>query len=480
MIWRAGALIALLGAALFSPATGALAAEIYPMVFPVDGPNTFSDTFGAPRSGGRTHAGTDILADKMVPVVAVADGTVGWMHDQQGGKCCAMALNHDDGWSSWYIHLNNDTPGTDDGLGWGFAPGITTGVHVTAGQLIGWVGDSGNAENSVSHLHFELHRPDGSVINPYESLLAARDPSLIDSPIERLAGMDRYRTAVAVSQAAYPNGADSVFIATGENFPDSLAGVPAAATRDAPILLTNTDVLNTYTKSELARLGPSEIFILGGTAAVSAGVETELNSYAPEVTRLAGPTRFETAAAITNSTFNPGIPVLYIVDGLDFPDAVISGPIAAQSSGALLLVRPDSIPAAVKQEIARLNPASIVLVNGGTVTNSVRSELESHAPLTVISGTDRYGTAANLSAAEASSPASVVYVAVGGNYPDALTGGVLASLDPGPILLVDTWSIPSSIADELLRLKPARIVVFGGTGVVSNSVELELAGYLSP
>jgi murein DD-endopeptidase MepM/ murein hydrolase activator NlpD len=163
------------------------AAEIYPIIFPVLGPNHFTDTFDAPRSGGRTHGATDIMADKMTPVVAAASGTVGWMHDEQGGDCCAMELRHDDGWVSWYIHLNNDTPGTDDGQGWGFAPGITQGVHVEAGQLIGWVGDSGNAENVAPHLHFELHRPDGTKFNPYESLLAATvigEPGIDDSDFD--------------------------------------------------------------------------------------------------------------------------------------------------------------------------------------------------------------------------------------------------------------------------------------------------------
>jgi hypothetical protein len=149
------------------------AIDIYPMVFPVAGDNHYSDTWGAPRGGDRTHEGTDIMADKMTPVVAVAAGTVGWMHDSIGSKCCAMSLRHDDGWESWYIHLNNDTPGTDDGLGWGFAPGIEGGVHVAAGQLIGYVGDSGNAESSGSHLHIELHMPGGLKINPYPHLVAA-------------------------------------------------------------------------------------------------------------------------------------------------------------------------------------------------------------------------------------------------------------------------------------------------------------------
>ncbi len=154
---------------------------IYDMIFPIVGEVYYTDTFGAPRSGGRTHAGTDLMADKMTPVVAVADGYIGgtygeggvggWFHGE--GQCCAMTIEHDDGWSSWYIHLNNDTPGTDDGLGWGFADGIEPGVRVTAGQLVGWVGDSGNAEWTAPHLHFELHDPEGAIVNPYPHLVEA-------------------------------------------------------------------------------------------------------------------------------------------------------------------------------------------------------------------------------------------------------------------------------------------------------------------
>jgi hypothetical protein len=169
---------ALLCAALLAsmPAT-AHADEVYPIYFPLVGDFTFPDTYGAPRGGGRTHIGIDIMAPKMTPVIAAADGTVGWV----SATCCALQLRHPDGYESWYIHLNNDTPGTDDGLGWGIAPGVVSGASVTAGQIIGWVGDSGNAENVGSHLHFELHNPTGP-FNPYESLLAATplDPTNAD------------------------------------------------------------------------------------------------------------------------------------------------------------------------------------------------------------------------------------------------------------------------------------------------------------
>ena len=110
------------------------------------------------------------MADKGIPVVAVADGNVVEVRginldgtpEPGGGQW--LIVDHG-GWQTWYLHLNNDTYGTDDGLGVGIAPDIIdayvagagdVSYPVNAGQLIGWVGDSGNAENSGSHLHFEI------------------------------------------------------------------------------------------------------------------------------------------------------------------------------------------------------------------------------------------------------------------------------------------------------------------------------------
>ena len=109
----------------------------------------------------------------MLPIVAAASGRIEYVNwssnpdDLRPSKCCSIALRHDDGWQTYYIHLNNDTPGTDDGQGWGIAPGIRPGVHVQAGELIGWMGDSGNAEGTSPHLHFELRDPAGVIVNPY-------------------------------------------------------------------------------------------------------------------------------------------------------------------------------------------------------------------------------------------------------------------------------------------------------------------------
>lgn len=156
---------------------------VYDMLSPVAGQPGVISTFGVPRPDNRKHKGADIAAPKMTPVYAVSDGTVFWLLDQQAGDCCAVAIRHLDGWMSYYIHLNNDTFGTDDGLGYGIAPGLTKGTEVAAGQLLGWIGDSGNAEDTVSHVHFELRTPGNEAVDAIPSLSAAAVPSLFSAAV---------------------------------------------------------------------------------------------------------------------------------------------------------------------------------------------------------------------------------------------------------------------------------------------------------
>ncbi len=152
-----------------------------PLVFPQDPSVThFDNTWGNRRSGGRRHTGTDLMAPKMGPVYAVADGIVTTM--KRGGSAgWWIGIEHAGGLESWYMHLNNDAPGTDNGRAdrtETYAAGLNLGDFVTAGQLIGYVGDSGNAEGSGSHTHFELH-VNGTAINPYPFLVAAYERATV-------------------------------------------------------------------------------------------------------------------------------------------------------------------------------------------------------------------------------------------------------------------------------------------------------------
>ena len=159
---------------------------VVPLVFPVVGPTSFTDTFLACRSGcSRKHMGQDLMGPKMSPLVAACTGTVASLKREQavgGGNYLALACDRGPaaGWSAIYIHVNNDRPGTDDGLGtaaFAFPKGVEVGTRVLAGQLLGWRGDSGDAESTGPHLHFELRKGvgwSGTVYNAYPSLLAAR------------------------------------------------------------------------------------------------------------------------------------------------------------------------------------------------------------------------------------------------------------------------------------------------------------------
>lgn len=156
---------------------------IRPIVFPIQGEAYFTDTFNDGRSGGRSHEGIDIMAAKMTPVVAVMDGRIRWLTETEASYGWMVVMEDSEGYEYSYIHLNNDTPGTDDGVGGrtnAIALGIEDGAYVTKGQLIGWVGDSGNAENTAPHLHFEIEEPAGLAINPYWTLLAAERPGRFD------------------------------------------------------------------------------------------------------------------------------------------------------------------------------------------------------------------------------------------------------------------------------------------------------------
>lgn len=149
---------------------------VYEMQWPLGVESRVFSGFGVDRDGGaRRHEGNDLVVPKMAPVVAVADGTVTSVHSTPPDDCCWMLITHNDGWQSLYVHLNNDTWRTDDGLGHGVRPGLAVGDTVVAGEVIGWVGDSGNAEGTVPHLHFELRHPNGYSVDPHASLQAARD-----------------------------------------------------------------------------------------------------------------------------------------------------------------------------------------------------------------------------------------------------------------------------------------------------------------
>ena len=144
------------------------------IVFPVVGDVQYVDDFGAPRSGG-PHQGNDLLSAKKSAAVAAEAGKVKyWTTSRTAG--CMLYLYGQSGTMYEYIHLNNDVTMKNDNRGRcvrGTAYAVKNGAHVLAGQQIGYVGDSGDADGAHAHLHFEVHPNGGRAADPYPYLQSA-------------------------------------------------------------------------------------------------------------------------------------------------------------------------------------------------------------------------------------------------------------------------------------------------------------------
>ncbi len=311
--------------------------------------------------------------------------------------------------------------------------------------------------------------------------------------VDRLAGTNRFSTAADVAtETGYPTGLDTVYIASGLDFPDALAGAALAGKNDAPILLVRPDRIPTATDRALSSLRPKRIVVLGGTGAVNSTVKEQLTTYstantADEVTRLAGTNRFSTAADVATETGYPtGLDTVYIASGLDFPDALAGAALAGKNDAPILLVRPDRIPTATDRALSSLRPKRIVVLGGtGAVNSTVKEQLTTYSTantadeVTRLAGTNRFSTAADV-ATETGYPTGLdtVYIASGLDFPDALAGAALAGKNDAPILLVRPDRIPTATDRALSSLRPKRIVVLGGTGAVNSTVKNGLSRYI--
>lgn len=190
----------------------------------------------------------------------------------------------------------------------------------------------------------------------------------------RLAGEDRYSTAVEISSGLEP-GIDTVFVATGEDYADALTGAARAGTEETAVLLTQPGHLPRATAAELERLEASTIVILGGTQAVSEDVEDALATYG-EIERLAGDNRYDTAAEIA-AQFPVGLDDAFVATGLEFPDALTGAALAGHLNSPVLLVQQDNIPRNTMRELTRLGAEEITILGGRlAISQGVEDEMK--------------------------------------------------------------------------------------------------------
>lgn len=195
--------------------------------------------------------------------------------------------------------------------------------------------------------------------------------------------------------------------------------------------------------------------------------------------RLSGSTRYDAAATIATTAFPSGASVVYLASGLNFPDALSAGPLAAADGGPLLLTLPGSLPSATRTAIATLAPSKVVVVGGpSSVSDAVLATLRTLVPeVQRIAGPDRYAVSRDIVASrqQAGKP---LFVATGAGYADAVTAGAAAARAGGQLLLVpgDRATLPTGYASFIEGLSPSSIAVVGGSLSVSDGILAQLNG----
>lgn len=301
-------------------------------------------------------------------------------------------------------------------------------------------------------------------------------PTSTPGTVTRIAGSDRFATAAEASRAFSP-GVDVVYVASGTEFPDALAGSARAAFNNAPLLLTMPSSLPSATRDAMTRLRPGRVVVLGGPGAVSDAVAQTLKGLTTtgDLQRVGGSNRYDTAALLAGY-YPTGGPVAYVATGEDFPDALAGAAIAGRDNAPVLLTTATRLPAQTASALAALQPNRIVVLGGtGAVSSTVAAQLARYArsgAVTRLQGSDRFATAAAV--AQQFGSATSVYVPSGANFPDALAGAAVAGGTGAPVLLTSSNRLPDATRAQLTRLRPATAYVLGGPGVVSDAVAAQV------
>ena len=302
--------------------------------------------------------------------------------------------------------------------------------------------------------------------------------------VDRVAGADRLQTAALASRRTF-GVTRNVVLATAGDFPDALAATPLAASLDAPLLLVGQE-LGPDALRELDRTGATDAYLVGGIGVLPEAIADALRALGLEVTRLAGPDRYATAAAVASEVRAPG-GLAFIASGERFPDALAAGPVAAARRAPILLTPRDALPNPTLGVLAQLGIGDAVVVGGSNaVADAVLGGLPSPER---VAGPDRFATAVALAEhglAHGLTP-DEVYLASGAGFADALAAGPTAAAGEwgaqprGPLLLLGQDTAASTTTLEWLRDHATlveRALLFGGSAAIDPAVEAAVVAAL--
>ncbi|WP_146087954.1 cell wall-binding repeat-containing protein [Rathayibacter sp. AY1B5] len=292
--------------------------------------------------------------------------------------------------------------------------------------------------------------------------------------VSRISGTDRQGTAVEVSKRTFPANVPVVYVATGQNFPDALSAGPAAATAGGPLLLVDRDSMSQVVRTELTRLKPAKIVVVGSELSVGSQVYSDLAAYAPKgkITRIGGVDRYDTSKLILQDAFRGGSSMAWLATGEKFPDALSASAAAGANRAPVVLTNGtgSTVDPLTQQIISGLKVSSLTIA-GSTLSVSAGIERSITGPvITRIGGTDRYDTSEKLNKAAFTS-ATTVYLATGEKFPDALAGATAAGYTRSPLFAVQPTCVPRAVLADITASKATQVILLGSTDTLSEAVE---------
>jgi putative cell wall-binding protein len=275
---------------------------------------------------------------------------------------------------------------------------------------------------------------------------------LREPDVRRIGEGDHYRIAADVARTGWPGGSRTVLLASGQAFPDALAGGPLAAKRDLPILLTTPTRVPTATMQALRDLGTTDVIVLGGTAAVDESVESQLQRAGLRPRRVFGVDRVATAARLAR-ILGAANGVAFVVSAESWPDSASATVPAALAGAPVLLTPRDALHQDTAEALAAIGAREVVVAGGNqAVGDRVVTQLRDLGyRVERVAGRDRFATSAALatwSQQRGGVDAHTAMLARGDEFPVALVAGPLGAKERKAVLLVDRFGLERSPASN--------------------------------
>ena len=297
--------------------------------------------------------------------------------------------------------------------------------------------------------------------------------------VKRLAGDDRYETAIKISKDNFKS-ADTVVLASGTNSADALAASSLATSKSAPILLTKRNEIGKNVFDEIKRLNANNVIVVGGKVSISEKVVSDLKNKNITVKRLAGDNRYETSYEIAKELLKSNkAKEAIIVNGFKNVDALSVSSLATKENLPILLNDGNRLSKDIKNIVGDSNIKKMYIIGGRT---SLPRRIEDNIKALDIeyerlAGEDRYETSSKI-AKYAYENSDKVILASGENSIDALAAGVLTKMEKAPMLLVQKRRIPKSISNRIEESKAKKFLLIGGEKTISDRVKDKVEGLL--